>query len=84
MFAAATTKRKKTRTRVQSLIFQKKLFTRKEAVEWARTHMFKASDVDETDETYRLRQRDPSKFKPNSFRTIDLTKGVQSVIGKLK
>lgn len=81
---AAAKPKKRTTTRVQTLIFDKKVFSRKGAVQWAKTHDFRSSDVDETEESYRLRQRDPKKFRPGSFRTTELTKGVQAVVGKLK
>lgn len=71
-------------TKVQTLVFSKKKFTRKKAVAWAKTHDFKSSDVDETDVSYRLRQRDPGRFQPGSFRTVKLTAGVLAVIGKLR
>jgi len=71
-------------TEVQSLIFSKEKFTREEAVAWAKEHDFSSSKVDEKEETFRLRQREPSEFKEDSFRTIDLTEGVQAIIGNLK
>lgn len=91
-FAAATPmrakksakKRKKTSTRVQTLIFDRKLFTLTEARNWARTHDFKSSGVDETEDSYRIRQRDPSRFKSGSFKTVELTKGVKAVVGRLR
>jgi hypothetical protein len=81
---AAAQAEKSSGTKVQTLIFSKKRFSRKQAVAWARTHDFRSNDVDETDETFRLRQRDPKRFKPGSFRTIQLTKGVHAVIGRLR
>ncbi len=68
-------------TVVQSLIMDKKTFeTRAEAITWAREHDFKANKVDETEDSWRLRQLEPSVCDEASFRTIDLTKGVQAVI----
>jgi HK97 family phage prohead protease len=69
---------------IQSLIFVKEMFTKEEAIKWAKDHGFKFEGVDETEDSYRIRQENPEDFKPNSFRTIDITKGVQAVIGKLK
>lgn len=42
--------------------------------------------IDETDDSIRIRQRNPGDFEPNSFRTIKLpgAKGIKAVIGKLK
>ncbi|MGD2215139.1 MAG: hypothetical protein PVJ64_00230 [Gemmatimonadales bacterium] len=47
-------------------------------------HGYRADKVDETDETFRLRQREPAEFEEGSFRTITLREGVQAVIGRLK
>jgi len=40
--------------------------------------------IDETQNNFRVRQRDPKEFNENSFRMIRLTDGVKAVIGKLK
>lgn len=71
-------------TTVQTLIFSKDKFSQEEATSWASDHDFRADKVDETEDSFRLRQRDPSDFKENSFRTIELSSGVKAVIGKLK
>jgi HK97 family phage prohead protease len=56
---------------VQSLIFPKAHWTSADACRrWARDHDFKADKVDETADSYRLRQRDPADFE--RFRTICL------------
>lgn len=65
---------------VQSLIFEKDVFSRAEAVKWAKDHDFSASGVDETENSYRMRQEDPGQFK--TMRTIKLTDGVKAVVGK--
>ncbi len=68
---------------VQSLIFSKKQFPRRDdATKWARDHEFRADKVDETPNSWRLRQREPGEF--SRFRTITMTEGVQAVIGPLK
>lgn len=74
-------------TEIQTLIFPKDKFTRADAVAWAREHDFKVSGnpgVDETEDSYRIRQRDPDKFK--RMRTISLpdSGGVKAVIGVAK
>jgi len=70
-------------TIIQTLIFDKTVFeTAGEAVEWARTHGFGADKIDETDDSFRIRQMDPSEFQPDSFRTIDIRRGVSAVIGR--
>ncbi len=69
---------------VQSLIFDKDMFTEDKAKQWALDHGFKADKVDATEDSYRLRQREPEEFDPDSFRTIAITEGVQAVVGKAK
>lgn len=71
-------------TTVQSLIFDKELFTNETAKNWAKEKEFKADLVDDTSESIRIRQRDPNDFLEDSFRTIELTDGVKAVIGRLK
>jgi len=65
---------------VQSLIFDKEKFSRAEAIKWAKDHDFVASGVDETGESYRIRQEEPGKFR--TMRTISMTEGVKAVVGK--
>jgi hypothetical protein len=69
-------------TVAQTLIFDKKKFTREQAIRWAKGHNFKADKVDETENSYRLRQRAPGDFA--RMRTISITDGVQMVVGVLK
>ena len=69
---------------VQTLIFAKSKFDKAEALSWAQEHSFKAEKVDETEDSYRLRQRDPSEFVEGSFKTVALTDGVNAVMGKLQ
>jgi hypothetical protein len=72
-------------TTVQSLIFPKdKYKTAKECKDWAKKNNYKNNKVDETGDSFRLRQRDPGDFQPGSFRTIEFGKGIKAVIGKLK
>lgn len=72
-------------TVVQTLIFSKEKFkTAEEVLRWAGEHGFDHDKVDETGESFRLRQREPGDFTDGSFRTIELTKGVAAVIGRLK
>jgi len=72
-------------TTIQTLIFLKEKFKTAEAAKkWAADHDFKSDKVDETKDSFRLRQKDPEDFDSNSFRTIDLEEGVKAVIGRLK
>ena len=70
-------------TQIQSLVFSKDSFSKAQASDWAKTHGFKYG-VDEKQNTFRLRQQNPSLFKKHSFRTADfdkkLPKGIQAVI----
>lgn len=70
---------------IQTLIFSREEFqTLDQAVAWAKDHDFRSDKTDELEETFRLRQKDPSEFDPETFRTITLTDGVQAVVGRLK
>ncbi len=63
---------------IQTLIFDKAQFTLDEAIQWCQDHGFRADKVDETENTYRFRQFDPSECAKDSFRTWELTDGVQA------
>lgn len=72
-------------TEVQTLLFGRAFWNRRDAAAWARKHGFKASKADVTDEYIRLRQEEPDQFQPKSFRTIDFKKGtkpIKAVIGR--
>lgn len=74
-------------TEVQTLILSKERFeTKEEANAWVSEHDFKIKEgaPDETEESWRYRQREPSEFVEGSFRTIELTDGVKAVIGTPK
>lgn len=68
-------------TEVQTLIFRKDIFARvDEAKVWLRRNGFKVPKVDETEDSWRFRQRLTKYFRPGSFRTIQLG-SVAAVIG---
>lgn len=69
---------------VQTLVFSKDKFSVETVKAWAKEHGFTSDSVDETGEGIRLPQCDPDDFDQETFRTIDLTEGVQAVVGKLK
>ncbi len=74
----------RTSTTVQSVICSKKVFESAGAArKWITDHGFHATKLDETETSYRFRQRDPDEFKDGSLRTIELTRGVKAVIGVL-
>lgn len=59
-------------TTEQSIIFEPKLaWDLSRAKDWLRKHKLK-TDVDETENSFRFRQVDPSEFEEESFRTITL------------
>jgi hypothetical protein len=68
-------------TKVQSLQFDKDLFTVDEAKAWARHHHFHYGKVEVGQGNWlRLRQADPEHFRPSTFRVIPFREGVQAVI----
>jgi hypothetical protein len=73
-------KQAKATTDIQTLIFDKDIFTRDGATRWAEDHDFRFDKIDETEDSYRLRQKDPGRFK--TFRTISLRDGIKAVVAK--
>lgn len=66
---------------VQTLILSKEKFPAVEdARKWVVDHDFRADKYDETGDSWRFRQFDPSKCAEGSFRTIDVTDGVKAVV----
>lgn len=82
--AKSEVKQEEQSTTVQSVICSKDVFSKDEAIEWVKSHDFRYDKLDETEDSYRFRQRDPSEFVEGSFKTIDITEGVKAVIGHLK
>jgi len=75
----------KQETTIQSLILSKERFeTLEEARTWIEENGFMDDKVDETEDSWRFRQRMPDEFIEGSFRTIELSDGVQAVTGRLK
>ncbi len=69
----------------QSILLSKKHFKmKKEAIDWLKKHKKKFGNIEETDEYWRARQRDPDDFKPKSFRTHEIAPGIKLIIGRLK
>lgn len=78
-------KKLKDTTEIQTLIFSKDRFeSAAQAKEWAEEHDFKTTKVDETGQSFRLRQHVPGLYGPRSFRTITLTDGVKGVVARKK
>jgi hypothetical protein len=65
--------------RIQSLLFDRDLFTVAKAKDWAHRHGFRYGQVEEGPTTIRLRQFDPSECAPGTFGTKPLREGVQAV-----
>ena len=71
-------------TKIQSVLLSRRAFrTQRLAKAWLELHGFRR-ELDVKPRTYRARQIDPSHFARGSFRTIQLTAGVEAVIGHLK
>ena len=69
-------------SRIQSLVFDKSLFTRQQALQWAKSNGFKYSTSRETDSDWRLRQFPPDECK-GEYRRIKLPsapKGIEVIL----
>lgn len=55
---------------IQTLVFSKSSWTLSQAKKWASDHDFYSSPVDETDNSYRIRQFDPEHCRSDSFQTL--------------
>lgn len=69
---------------VQSLLFDKDIFTVDQIKEWATNNGYKFDEVIEDDTQYKCVQRDDKDFETDSLREINITQGVNAVIGKTK
>ncbi|MFA5154131.1 MAG: DUF5661 family protein, partial [Clostridia bacterium] len=74
---------KKDSTTIQSIIFDKDKFTKGQSIKWLAKNDYKTA-VHVTDDYYRYRQIEPSEFNKDTFRTIELDKGIKAIVGKLK
>lgn len=69
----------------QTILLSRKRFkTREAAVAWLKEHNKKYADIDETEEYWRARQRDPGDFRRETFRTHEIAAGIKIIIGRLK
>jgi HK97 family phage prohead protease len=69
---------------IQSLVFDQEKFSKEEAAKWLEEHGYQDNGVDETEGSFRYRQREPGEFDEESFRTIEIKPGIIAVIGKMK
>ena len=68
---------------VQSVLISKDEYSLDQAKSWLEAHDYQTG-VDEKQDSFRFRQREPKDFNPQSFRTVEITKGIKFVIGRLK
>ena len=68
---------------VQTLLFDRDKWKLGEARDWLKSHGFNGLGVDAKPNNLRFRQREPSEFHPNTFRTIPFgtDSGIQAVVG---
>lgn len=73
-------------TIIQTLIFDKEVFKDKDEVrEWVDQHGFVVhKEIEDNEKAFRVRQVDPSEFQEDSFKTIEIRRGVKAVVGKIK
>ena len=68
---------------IQTLIFSKTKFPKRaDATKWAKDHDFKSDSVDETENSWRLRQFDPGLCEAGGERTITITAGIKAGVCK--
>lgn len=72
-------------SKIQTLLFDKRIYSVSAAKAWARRHDFKYGKTDvgsETSRFIRLRQYAPDSFVSGHLRTITLKPGIQAVVGE--
>lgn len=81
---------KQSGTTIQSLILSKDRFeSLEDARSWAEGHEFRVEKADETENSFRFRQKAPADFDPNGFgedsqfRIVRITEGVSATVGFL-
>lgn len=65
---------------VQALLFPVFGWSPMEARAWALNNGYRALQIDQTDEHFRIRQGEPSAYKRASFRIVPLKDGVQATL----
>ncbi len=68
---------------IQSIIYFKSGWSKQQAIDWLKEHQ-KKTGIDEKENTYRARQREPSEFDHNSFHIKEINKNMDFVMGRLK
>lgn len=72
---------------VQSVHFDRKKFTRAQAIAWVSKHFHIKhfmKPVHETDKEFRIRLHDPADFKKKSFRTAEPEPGLKLIVAEKK
>ena len=69
---------------IQSLVFEKTLFTVEGAKRWAKAKDYDDSKVTQDDDSIRLHQRELAEFEEKSLRTVEVEDGVKAINGLLK
>lgn len=69
---------------IQTILFSKEIYDKEKTIAWCKAHNFKYGDIRETEDNWRSMQIPPEDFDESTFRTIDITKGIRAIVGKLK
>ena len=70
---------------IQHLQLSKERFNSKaQAVTWCKRNGFRTDRFKEKENYYHFTQRDKRLFRPETFVTVKITRGVQAVMGRLK
>jgi SNF2 family DNA or RNA helicase len=72
------------RSEVQTVLFDRRAWSKAAAEAWLRHHGYDARKVDTTEHYHRFRQHDPHHYVPGSFRTITFTSSIKAVVGSRK
>ena len=67
-------------TKIQSVVFSKKNYNQEGARLWLERHGFR-NGLDVKPGTIRARQKQPTEFRKDSFRSIKLGPGIGAVVG---
>lgn len=68
---------------IQSVIFRKTVYSKKQAIDFLKSNGFKFNKLDETDNFYRFRQINPQLLEDTGFnkvRTKVISKGIEFII----
>jgi hypothetical protein len=65
-------------SKIQSILFSKDYYTKKNAISWLKSHGYKYNKIDVTEDFYRARQFPPRKDK--KYRKLTPTPGLRLII----